>query len=319
VKTLSAAIKPLILIVIFFSTSTLVAGPKKYDWTIKAASFNGTNNINIIPLSQNEDVVNPQLMFKTQVPAAAAFSASYKGIGLSYSQAGKFENEELLNGNLETESTTFSAFFDVNKLATEVFLVDQTGYILDNPLELFTGWDEQWTKPDYADMRIQTSGFSVFYTSNNSEYSIAEITNQVERVTDESGFSWIGGVQAKRTIIKNIPELNVTVNNVGTVSIDDISIASLTPFIGIGFHWGIRDFYFAPALMLGHPFIKNYSGNTDITSDQLASKVFFPVGYHSDNFFIGMTMLNDGLPLRQNTNEVQINRSHIEIFIGWHF
>lgn len=175
-KTLSAAIKPLILIVIFFSTSTLVAGPKKYDWTIKAASFNGTNNINIIPLSQNEDVVNPQLMFKTQVPAAAAFSASYKGIGLSYSQAGKFENEELLNGNLETESTTFSAFFDVNKLATEVFLVDQTGYILDNPLELFTGWDEQWTKPDYADMRIQTSGFSVFYTSNNSEYSIASMT-----------------------------------------------------------------------------------------------------------------------------------------------
>ena len=310
----------LVFLTLISVSNTGISAPQKFNWTLKLASFNDTNTVKITPISEDENIENPILSFETRSPGAISYSISKRGLGFSYSEAGEFDEEEALTGELETETTMFSAFYDFLKLSTEVFLVDQTGYILQNPGDLFTGWDSTAMNPQFPDMRVQTSGVSVFYTSSNSDYSISEITSQTERITKDVGFSWIAGIQAKRTLIKNIPVINVDVNSIGEVAIDDISIATLTPFGGFGFRWSYNDFYVAPALMLGRALVKDFSsGSKGVSVNNMASKAFIPFGYHSDKFFIGINLLNDGLPITQETNEVQLDRLHFEAFIGGHF
>ena len=226
---------------LFFGPTEIFAKVKTYDWTLKVAGLQTTNQVSIKPL-EKEQVEPITINFTTRVPDTSAFALSYKGLGASYSQTAEI-NDEMLNGVLETESTAFSAFYDLFKLSIEVFFIDQTGYTLENPEDLYTNWDSGQAKPSYSNMGVLTSGFSIYYTTDEEEYSISEITAQVDRIDTAFGASWIIGIQGKRTIIKNFPELLLSENNVGLVSIEDISIASLTPFIGGGLHFGYNNFF----------------------------------------------------------------------------
>lgn len=296
------------------------AKPKKFKWTAKISNIAGRNHVGIQPIDELSEAVGPQLSFDTNSAASTAYSISYKGLGLSYSKSASIE-EEHLNGQIETETTDIFAFLDFGKLSMEYFFIDQTGFILSNPSEVIANWSDESVKPSYEDMRVQTSGFSVLYTTSPDSYSVSQITNQVEKIDKKLGFSWIGGLQTKRTIIKNIPTIDVSTNNDQTIEVDDISIASFTFFGGFGVHLGISNFYVAPAFLIGIPYVRDLSDGDgkSIDDDSTASKIIFPFGFHSDSFFFGFTTINSTLPINQEDNRVAFSRSTQELFIGTHF
>ena len=314
----------LIFFLFFLQGSNALANKKKFDWTIKAASFNATNTITVLQKDlvaeeSGQPNLNPKIQFETRSPASTAYSFAGGGFGLSYSQEGEFDEEQQLEQNLETKSSTFVAFYDFLKLSTEVFIMDQKGYVIANPQEIFSNWDQESMKPEYPEMRVKTQGLSIYYTFDDNDYSIAQMTSQTEKLTHGFGFSWLVGLQAKSTTIENIPTVNVTVDDIGEITIDDINIASWTPYLGAGWHFGAGNFYVSPALMLGAARVTNFSDSSDVAASDLASKLFFPFGYHGESFFMGVSTQFDHLPLGQELNEVKVDRLNAEVFIGAHF
>ena len=117
--------------------------------------------------------LNPKIQFETRSPASTAYSFAGVVLDFHIRKRNEFDEEQQLEQNSETKSSTFVAY-DFLKLSTEVFIMDQKGYVIANPQEIFSNWDQESMKPEYPEMRVKTQGLSIYYTFDDNDYSIAQ-------------------------------------------------------------------------------------------------------------------------------------------------
>lgn len=271
----------------------------------------------------DDDRIN-ELTFQPNSPVNIGLGFTYKWLGLNLSFP-LFSGDKTIYG--KTRRFDFGTHLYGKKIIVDLDFSWYRGYYLSNPQNVVPGWVNGDPYPSRGDISVTSLGVGGFYVFNNTKFSYRSAFTYNERQKRSAGSAIIGGgislnyIRADSSMVGSdyIVELD-------SLEINKSNFVNLYATGGYAHTFVVKYFFLSLSLGLGFGlssdriFIENHSEEFRKSGISVVSVFRASVGYNRDNYYIGLSMYNNGLSILSSKNlGLSYRNTNFNFYFGYRF
>jgi hypothetical protein len=343
VKTVIGILRVLVILILFLSLTTEVSAQFRND-SLQAITYDSIRSLYIKDFP-NKFYIKPILTVRnlnlefidanknadkiTYLPS----SSNYFGLGLYLFQIGVELSFKLPQDDVKkpaekfgkTKAIDFQSNIYTKRWGADIAYQRYSGLYLDNPGSHLDNFQPGDNFPQRPDLTLRNFQLNTFYIFNHKKFSYRSAYNQADRQLKSAGSMLLGMFFSAYKYTSDstlIPERDQAAypNN---ENIRQGRIATIALFPGYTYTLTYHKFYLNTSLSIGPAHLWTKYNVDDFEKEDISIRPIYNIraalGYNSDKFFGGITLVNQFVSAKIDNLEVNGAFGNVKIFLGLRF